>query len=476
MISLLLDDVLLEIFHFCQMNHDPGPQPLALPEAVWDWHILVHVCQRWRQVVFASPVRLNLRILCTYGTPVRRHLDIWPAFPIQIEYTSSPRKVNEDDVIAALGHPDRVNSVYLWLSRQQLRKIAMVMQEPFPALRHLSLSTDILSNDIPVLPHEFLGRSAPCLQTIHLSGIPFPALPALLLSTRDLVTLNLLDIPQTGYIPPQALVAALATLTGLKNLRFGFQSPASRPDQIRLPPVSRTIFPALTSFHFHGVREYLEEFLAQIYAPLLSVISIYYFNQLVDFEVPQLWQFIERTEDLSQSVCCFVQFQHDYVNFSAGPTANIAESFDYSPRCIQVRIRCEGIDRQFTHISQVLNQLSNVVLSNMLHFAIYSDGISPEPEDMDDTEWLQLLRPFSSVKTLFVPRELTGHVSHALEEIAGAPVMGTEFMPALGMLCLEDQTMTSIDKFIATRLESGRPVTTVDTRMAFQEKLTTYLN
>jgi hypothetical protein len=75
-------------------------------EAIWDWRILVHVCQRWRQVVFGSPLRLNLRILCTYGTPVRKHLDIWPTFPIHIEYIrDKPMERNdEDNVIAALDH------------------------------------------------------------------------------------------------------------------------------------------------------------------------------------------------------------------------------------------------------------------------------------------------------------------------------------------------------------------------------------
>jgi hypothetical protein len=59
-ISMLSDDVLLEILDFFQKNHDPAPPPEALPEAVWDWHVLVHVCHKWRQVVFASPLRLHL--------------------------------------------------------------------------------------------------------------------------------------------------------------------------------------------------------------------------------------------------------------------------------------------------------------------------------------------------------------------------------------------------------------------------------
>ena len=58
------------------------------------------------------------------------------------------------------------------------------------------------------------------------------------------------------------------------------------------------MLPALTFFDFHGVREYLENFVGLIYAPQLDLISVEYFNQLIDFEVPQLWQFVNYSEGL----------------------------------------------------------------------------------------------------------------------------------------------------------------------------------
>jgi hypothetical protein len=289
----LSDDVLIEIFDFSQKNHNPHPRYFTHLEAVWGWRLLVHVCQRWQQVVFDSPLRLNLQILCTHGTPVRKNLDIWPPFPIQIEYHSSHiwfDKSSKTNIVAALQQPDRVRAIGLQLPGPLLGNIAMVMQQPFPILRYLSLSMDSSLNYVPVLPHEFLGRSAPCLQTISLSGISFPALSALLLSTNDLVTLYLFNIPQTGYISPEAMVASLASLTRLKYLHIEFKSPDSCPDQIVLPPVTRAVLPALAFFEFSSVCKYLEDFLARISAPRLHQIGIYYFNQLVDFEVPQLWQ------------------------------------------------------------------------------------------------------------------------------------------------------------------------------------------
>ena len=483
-ISMLTDNTLLEIFDLCQKNHYSGHgfEAFPVPEAVWDWHILVHVCPRWRQVVFASPLRLNLQILCTFRTPVRRSLDIWPTFPLHIEYSYLNMRIDEDNVIAALEHPDRVSVVSLRLTGPQLGKIIAVMQEPFPALRYLCLRANMYNlDDIPVVPSEFLRGSAPRLQRIQLSRIPFPAVPALLLSTSDLVTLHLYYIPQAGYIPPEAMVAALAALTRLEDLRFDFRSPASRPDRIHLPPVTQSVLPALTSFCFGGVREYLEDFLARINAPRLHKVWVNYFSQLVDFEVPHLCQFIEHSEDLNRRpMRCVVEFHDKAVDFGAGhgPTTlyhmpNFPKLFNDFRRRIMIGIVCEGIDWQVSHISQALNRLS-AVLSNMHHLAIGYNSVSPKPEDMDDIEWLQLLRPFSSVQMLFVSRAFAGHVSRALDDIPEA--MATEVLPTLHLLCLEDQPVSSVRKFIAARSEFGRPVTTIDTRRAFDERLRSYVS
>jgi hypothetical protein len=446
---------------------------MILPEAVWDWHKLVHVCQRWRQVVFASPLRLNLQIRCSHGTPVRKNLDIWPTFPIIIEYTAPHwqifRDVDEDNIIAALEHPDRVRTVRLSLTGPQLGRIAtaLAMQERFPVLTDLILLSG--GKDSPVIPGGFLGRSAVCLQKIELDGIPFPALPVLLSSTSNLVTLDLRNIPQTGYIPPEAMVAGLAMLTRLTSLRIEFRSPIARPTLICLPPATRTVLPALTNFTFWGVREYLEGFTARIDTPQLHSIFICYLNQLVDFEVPQLWHFIDRS-DLNQLMACFIEFQLNHICFGAGPTTHIPTPFDNVPRRINVNILCEGIGWQVSHLAQALNQMS-VVLSNMVHLAIGYDS-NTEQGDTDDIDWLDLLHPFSSVQTMVVSRQCAGHISRALKDITG--VVATKILPALDLLCLEDQPLSSIDNFIAVRLYSGHPVTVVDTRREFDERVKLY--
>ena len=411
---------------------------------------------------------------CTYGTPVRKSLHIWPTFPIVIGYSGDgfarPHDVvptDEDDVIAALEHNSRVCEVKLEVTGPQLARIAMVMQEPFLALTRLILWSQ--DRNVPNLPGKFLGRSAPSLQEISLSNIPFLALPTLLPSASSLIRLTLYNIPQAGYISPEAMVAGLATLTRLRDLSIRFRSPSSRPDQIRLPPTTRTVLPVLTHFGFTGFREYLEDFAARIDAPQLHRISIWYFNQLVDFDVPQLSRIIDHSETLKQSICCYITFRPEHIHFAAHPSPPKSVVPWRRPN-ISFCIACEGIDWQVSHITQALSQTS-AVLSNMVHLIIKSDFdlIGSIPEDMDDIEWLQLLNLFSSIETLFVGEKFARHVSRALEGIADG-MMATEMLPALDILCLEGQSVSSVDKFIAARRNSGRPVAIINTAEEFSER------
>ena len=228
-IRVLPDDVLLDIFDFCRMDKDYTIPCFMDRQSTcdawkWKWHLLAHVCRRWRQIVFASPRRLNLRIPCTARTPVTKNLGIWPAFPIDVEdenHLNCSDEVNLN-VVSALRYIDRVCHVRLSFPDSRVRWIATAMQKPFPMLTQLYLT----SNYWPelVLPAGFLGGSAPCLQAIHLSNISYPALPTLLLSTRDLVKLSLDFIPQSGYISFEAIAASLAALPRLERFALEFLS------------------------------------------------------------------------------------------------------------------------------------------------------------------------------------------------------------------------------------------------------------
>ena len=288
-VNLLPDDVLLDIFQIVGS----------------EWQILVHVCQRWRRIIFSSPRGLDLTILCTYGAPVKKNLGCWPSFPIVVDYftwsgAGSPPSNYEDDITAALEHPDRVRIIKLAVTSSMMRIVASMMQKPFLTLKALWLSSK--DQNPPVLPDAFLSGSAH-LQQIHSKGISFPALPTLLPSASDLVDLQLKDIPQGGYIPPESMVTGLAALTRLNTLCLWFKSPTSRPPfQLYSLSSTRAVLPSLITLNFRGCSEYLEHLLARIDAPRLHYFETTYFNQL-DFQVPQVSHFIRRTAnfDLAHS-------------------------------------------------------------------------------------------------------------------------------------------------------------------------------
>jgi len=290
-IDILPEDVLLEIFdHYVAKADEDGKHE--------EWEILVHVCQKWRYVVFWSPLRLNLRILCSAGTPVGEKLAVWPPLPIIIEHFSpSISKCGEDNIIAALGHNDRVCAINLTIPSSLLESVFAAMQKTFVALKELWLDT--IHDRAPVVSDSFLGGSAPHLLYLFLTGIPFPFPRKLLLSATNLVVLSLRDIPHSGYFSPEAMVTCLAALTRLEALYIGFKSPRSRPSRRvgRHRLLTRSVLPALTESTFVGVSEYLEDLVARIDAPLLNQLYISFFHQVI-FHTPQLAQFLSRTPKL----------------------------------------------------------------------------------------------------------------------------------------------------------------------------------
>ena len=64
------------------------------------WRTLVHVCRRWRNIVFRSSRRPNLQLICTARTSMRQTLDVWPPLPIFIKDWS--RSLANSDVVASL--------------------------------------------------------------------------------------------------------------------------------------------------------------------------------------------------------------------------------------------------------------------------------------------------------------------------------------------------------------------------------------
>jgi hypothetical protein len=447
-IGALPEDVLLEIFDFCRATkvNDPWAWPRM-------WQTLVRVCQIWRYVVFASPNRLNLRLLCTDITPVRETLDVWPPLPIEILSDTSN---GGDNVIAALEQHDRVCRIWLDLTGSPVERLATVMQDPFPALESLQLwSAD---ETVPVLPQMFLGGSVPRLQSLVLDNIPVPTLPKLLLSSNDLVTLRLRRIPNTGYISPEAMFTGLSTLTRLESLTISFESPASRPDRSRRPPpLTRAVLPALTEFQFQGTSEYLEILVARIDAPLLQHIDIMFFHQLI-FDIRQLPHFSVHALMLTSYNRASVIFGGRLVAINLYPPEK-----KNPPQKLRLGISCRRADWQVSSMAQICSQIS-FLLSSVKQLDIDDDTFNWESTwqvDMDSTEWLELFDPFTAVRTLRISGKLLSLIVSALQGLSGESA--TQVLPALDSLCLEESLLSeseqqAVEQFITARQCSDHPV------------------
>jgi hypothetical protein len=305
-----------------------------------------------------------------------------------------------------------------------------------------------------------LGGSAPSLQELYFFHIPFPALPTLLLSTHHLVTLRLQRIPRSGYFSPEAMVTALSTLTSLQSLILEFWSPLSQADRAsrRPPPLTRVALPALTKFWFKGDSEYLEDIVSRLEAPLLSFTEITFFNQLI-FDTPLLRQFISRTATFRAAYQASISHNTGLVRFSLYPR-NRTEDGE-----VTLWVSCKPLDWQISSLAQVCStSFLPLPMLERLYIDIY-DGrylVMKWQDDMEDTQWLELLRPFTSVKDLELFEDSVPFIAPALQELSGERV--TEVLPALQNLFFtgpqpSEPVKEAIQKFIAARQLFGHPVT-----------------
>ena len=454
-IDMLPDVALLEIFDYYvnQVQEEEEEDSLKIQA----WHTLVHVCRKWRTIVLGSPRRLDLRLFCTDKTPVKKTLAVWPPLPIVIGQYSQPTQMN--NIIVALEHNDRVCQIdLLGVTNPQLEEFLAAMQRPFPALTDLAIwlgdwrKDGLLEDEMPpVVTKSFLGGSAPRLQYLQLEHVPFPGLPKLLLSATGLVSLYIWNIPHSRYFPPEAMVRSLSMLTRLETLSLGFKSPLSHPvrESRRLYPPTRYILIALTYFGFKGVSEYLEDLVAQIDAPLLDRFDIRFFHQLI-FDTPQLAQFITRAPNIQPPAEVRIVFSDRYIEVTSPRTF---------PRKFVLGIRCRQSDWQLSSLSQICSSSFPEAFIPMVEHLYICEGKYWQPrwqDDIEDSQWLEVLHPFSAVKYLYLSREFALRIAPALQELG-------EVLPSLQNLFLEDLHPSgpvdgAIGKFVAARQLTSHPI------------------
>jgi hypothetical protein len=456
-IEMLPDDVLLETFEFYLGKDAVG---ITYSHDHNGWQTLVHVCRRWRSIVFASPRRLDLKLYCSRDL---KTLDIWPELPIVIFANNLKSKEDVTNVIDALRHHihNRVCKIYYSNGKfhDSLLEEVAAIDEPFPALTNLKLVS--FRRNVPVLPDSFLGGSAPLLRLLDLNGIPYPTIGRLLSSTTNLVCLHLWRIPHSGYIPPETIVPLLSALPRLESLSLGFQHPRSRAQRAnRHPhPLTRVVIPNLALLHFRGNIEYLEGLLSQIETPMLNESDFCLFNQLV-FDTPLLGHFICHTKTFLTISGARVRFWDKTIWITLFGREEVTNN---NRKVLDLEISCHALDWQVSAVTQVLNSfLSSLPALEALEILASHKGCQDEIEAI---QWREFLHPFTSVKTMTLESEDPVRlIAPALQKFAEE--RATRVLPALQNLFLKAYSSRpsglfkeAIERFITARQFYGQPVT-----------------
>jgi hypothetical protein len=390
-------------------------------------------------------------------------LDIWPAMPLIIEGSFSKTR-GVDNILAALKYSDRVCDISIQIYRPlDMESLLAAMQRPFPELTGLKLWWLVCFGETEVIPDSFLGGFAPHLETLLLQGILFPGLLKLLLSATHLVHLTLGNIPDSGYISPDAMVAALSTLTSLKTLSLSFtgNSPQSRPDleTRRLPPSTRSVLPALTELYFTGDSDYLEHLVTDIDAPQLNDLSIHFFFRDSVFDTPQLIRFISCTPMSSALENVDIDFYHSHGRGQASVTFR-SQKEGY----IKVEFVCRELDWLLSSLEQVCSScLPFLSTLEDLHILDHIPKFSPPVKDIIENRvlWLELLHPFTAVKNLYISEKNARRIGPALQELVEG--RATEVLPALENIFLQGlessgRAQEGIERFVAARQSASHPI------------------
>ena len=367
----LSEDILHNIF---RQYRDAFPQ---------FWPTLVSVCQRWRQIVFASPLGLNLRLYCTHGTPVLKSLDFWPAFPITLKYggvpsLDPPAPGDDDNIIAALKQYSRVSSISLTVTSSLGEKLSTISQPLLELEELVLLSQDNLRQ---TLPSTFLWGTR--LRTLHLTRIAFPSLPPLLLPCHGLVDLQLHEFPSARYLSPEAFTNALSGTPQLRSLTFHLLSFPRRGSYLSFPPPPGecVVLAALTCLKYQGTSKYLDIFVGRIDAPHLGDIEITLFSQPT-MDGWQLGRFIQWTE-------IHTLLSRAEVETSAHAISISLTNSDFSTP-LRLQISCKQLDWQLSCMAQICDQISPF-LFHVGDLRVDASRPPDEQDDVDGEQWLNLL-------------------------------------------------------------------------------------
>jgi hypothetical protein len=350
-----------------------------------------------------------------------------------------PTPEDDDNIMAALAHSDRVTSIDLTITSSLLDKLSAIKMPPFVELEELVLRS------LDTVQHIHTLRWGTRLRTLHLTRIAFPALLEILSPSTVLVDLQLHEIPDVGYFSPEAFANALSGITQLEILSLHFHSFPTRRNHLSIPPQSgeRVVLPSLTQLKYRGTSKYLDSFVARIDAPRLGDIDITFFSQPT-MDASQLGRFIERIEMQSSFSQAEVQFSELAIS--------ITFTRPSSPTRLELRISCKQFDWQLFSIAQICDHFSPFDFC-VEDLRIKAIQLSTGQANTDREQWLKLFHPFRCVKDIHIEGE------RVIEDLFSLGLLtDTRLLNLLPSLCTLD--VSALEPVYGSLLEPREPFTT----------------
>ena len=137
-----------------------------------------------------------------------------------------------------------------------------------------------------------------------------------------------------------------------------------------------------------------------------------------------------------------------------------------------IRISCREPDWQLSSIEQVCNTslhppstVEDLYIEHQYSQLVWKD------DAIENTLWLELLLPFTTVINLYISKEFTSGIAAALQELVAGRI--TEVLPSLQHIFVEEprlpgpfqETLPSqeaLEKFVAARQVSGHSIAISD--------------
>ncbi|KAH9954580.1 hypothetical protein BC827DRAFT_1158661 [Russula dissimulans] len=416
------DDILTEIFDACRTD---CISPNTYPN-YW-WYRLAHVCQKWRRVAFASPIRLGLALICTPLTPVADLLAHSPPLPLIVYWGNiTYRELDEriDNFRLALKQTDRVCRIKLQLSGTSLRTLMPHLGRPFPVLETLELYYSSPHGRPMQLPFNF---QAPNLRHLYLSECNMYRKPS-----TSFANLSTFFLGEITSLNSEELAQCLSFMPNLKRLNLGFYFPVEQrvkflSDSEQEEPESLSkLVTNLEELQYEGDIAYLEALAAQISAPRLKKLSIAFSNVPTDNTLSHFSQLISGAADLS-FYYARVRFK-DYISIVMDHNELWTGRGAFELR-FDVNHQAEDLQPELELVGQVLRAL--VPMPSTVQSLLVEYARSKRVPKTARATWHEILRLFDNVKTLRVAHLFVDELDSALGPQPDDPLSVNTLMPRL---------------------------------------------